>query len=87
MAGPSGSGRLEAARDALVRDLASYRRRKGTRLPSSSTGGKEVLGPNTESSSRAWRSCIPSGGERADQVVQRLARLYGRGLRGGILGS
>ena len=62
MAGPSGSGRLEAARDALVRDLAGYRRRKGhadyrhLRRVARRPGAE-----HRRSSSRAWRSCIPSG--------------------------
>jgi uncharacterized protein len=74
-----GSGRLqsEMARETLLRDLAVYRQRKGHAVTVVFDGwqhGQPIEGREH----RAGIQVIYSKrGERADQVIQRLAREYG----------
>ena len=67
----------EMAREALLRDLAAYRRRKGHAVTVVFDGwqhGQPIEGREH----RAGVQVIYSKrGERADQVIQRLAREYG----------
>ena len=78
MAGPSGSGRLEAAREALVRDLAGYRQRKGHAITVVFDGWQGGLGAEHREFQLGIEVVYSKRGERADQVIQRLARVYGK---------
>lgn len=70
-------GRLDSARDELLRDLAAYRHRKNHPITVVFDGWREGL--STEQ--REFRSGIEviysKRGEKADQVIQRLVRRYG----------
>lgn len=78
MAGPSGSGRLEATREALLRDLAGYRRRKGHAITVVFDGWQGGLGAEHREFQSGIEVVYSKRGERADQVIQRLARVYGK---------
>ncbi|MGQ0811800.1 MAG: NYN domain-containing protein [Nitrospiraceae bacterium] len=71
-------GSLESGREQMLRELAAYRQRKGHPITVVFDGWRQ--GGATES--REHRSGIEviysKRGERADQVVQRLAVEYGR---------
>jgi uncharacterized protein len=71
------SGQLESARERLLRELASYRHRKNHHITVVFDGWQH--GRSTEQREhRAGVQVIYSKrGERADQVIQRLAREYG----------
>jgi predicted RNA-binding protein with PIN domain len=71
------SGQLESARETLVQDLAAYRHRKHHLVTVVFDGWQQ--GQVTEQREhRAGLQIIYSKrGERADQVIQRLAREYG----------
>lgn len=79
-AGQSGRGgnpHFEMARESLLRDLASYRQRKGHAVTVVFDGWQQGL-PVEGREHRAGVQVIYSKrGERADQVIQRLARDYG----------
>lgn len=69
----------DMAREALLRDLASYRQRKGHALTVVFDGWQQGR-PIESREHRAGVQVIYSKrGERADQVIQRLAAEYGRG--------
>jgi predicted RNA-binding protein with PIN domain len=75
--GGSLSGHLESARETLVQDLAAYRHRKN-RLITVVFDGWQQGQPSEQREHRAGVQVIYSKrGERADQVIQRLAREYG----------
>ncbi len=78
MAGPSGSGRLEATREALIRDLAGYRRRKGHAITVVFDGWQGGLGAEHREFQSGIEVVYSKRGERADQVIQRLARVFGK---------
>jgi predicted RNA-binding protein with PIN domain len=70
-------GHLESARERLVRDLATYRHRKHHLITVVFDGWQQGQ-PSEQQEYRAGVQVIYSRrGERADQVIQRLAREYG----------
>jgi hypothetical protein len=70
-------GHLESARETLVRDLAAYRHRKHHLITVVFDGWQQGQ-PSEQREHRAGVQVIYSKrGERADQVIQRLAREYG----------
>src|SRR5262245_35986401 len=75
--GKSGSPYTDMARESLLRDLAAYRHRKGHALTVVFDGWQQGQ-PFESQEHRAGVHVIYSKrGERADQVIQRLAREYG----------
>ena len=78
MAVPAGSGRLEAARETLLKNLAGYRQRKGHAITVVFDGWQGGLGAEHREFQSGVEVVYSKRGERADQVIQRLARLYGR---------
>jgi predicted RNA-binding protein with PIN domain len=78
MGGATGGGRLEAAREMLLRDLARYRQRKGHAITVVFDGWQGGLGAERREFQSGVEVVYSKRGERADQVIQRLARLYGR---------
>lgn len=78
MAGPAGPGRLEAARDGLLHALAGYRQRKGHAITVVFDGWQGGLGAEQREFQSGVEVVYSKRGERADQVIERLARLYGR---------
>lgn len=78
MGSPSGSGRLESAREALLHTLAGYRHRKGHAITVVFDGWQGGLGAEHREFQSGVEVVYSKRGERADQVIQRLARLYGR---------
>ncbi len=78
MAGQAGSGRLEATREALLQALARYRQRKGHAITVVFDGWQGGLGAEHREFQSGVEVVYSKRGERADQVIQRLARLYGK---------
>lgn len=78
MALPAGSGRLEAVRETLLKNLAGYRQRKGHAITVVFDGWQGGLGAEHREFQSGVEVVYSKRGERADQVIQRLARLYGR---------
>ena len=77
--GKAGSPFTDMARESLLRDLAGYRHRKGHALTVVFDGWQQGQ-PFESKEHRAGVQVIYSKrGERADQVIQRLAREYGSG--------
>lgn len=75
--GGNANRQSETAREALLRDLAAYRQRKGHALTVVFDGWQQGQ-PIEGREHRAGVQVIYSRrGERADQVIQRLARDYG----------
>lgn len=71
------SGRMEAARESLLLSLAAYRHRKGHAMTVVFDGWQQGQ-PFEQREHRAGVQVVYSKrGERADQVIQRLAREYG----------
>ena len=71
------SGHLESARERLLRDLAGYRHRKNHHITVVFDGWQQGQ-PSEQREHRSGVQVIYSKrGERADQVIQRLAREYG----------
>lgn len=71
------SGRVELARETLLHDLAAYRHRKNHAITVVFDGWQQER-PTEQREHRAGVHVIYSKrGERADQVIQRLAREYG----------
>ena len=72
-------GRLESARETLLQGLAAYRHRKGHPITIVFDGWQQRQ-PLEQREHRSGVQIIYSRrGERADQVIQRLAREYGAG--------
>ena len=78
MAVPAGAGRLEAAREALLQNLAGYRQRKGHAITVVFDGWQGGLGAEHREFRSGVEVVYSKRGERADQVIQRLAGLYGK---------
>ena len=78
MAVPAGSGRLEEARETLLKSLARYRQRKGHAITVVFDGWQGGLGAEHREFQSGVEVVYSKRGERADQVIQRLARLYGK---------
>ena len=78
MAGSAGRGRLEAAREALLQRLAGYRHRKGHAITLVFDGWQGGVGAEHHEFQSGVEVVYSKRGERADQVIQRLARLYGK---------
>ncbi len=75
--GGARSGHVESARESLLRDLAAYRHRKNHHITVVFDGWQQGR-PTEEREHRTGVQVIYSKrGERADQVIQRLAREYG----------
>jgi hypothetical protein len=71
------AGHLDSAREALVHDLTTYRHRKHHPITVVFDGWQQGQ-PSEQREHRAGVQVIYSKrGERADQVIQRLAREYG----------
>jgi predicted RNA-binding protein with PIN domain len=78
-AGPScGRPPSEFAREQLLRDLAGYRQRKGHAITVVFDGWREGLGVERHEHRSGVEVIYSRRGERADQVIQRLAQAYGR---------
>jgi len=78
--GKSGASRglqSETARDALVKTLASYRQRKGHVVTLVFDGWQQGRPIETREHQVGVEVIYSKRGERADQVIQRLAREYG----------
>ena len=78
MAVSSGAGRLEAAREALLQRLATYRHRKGHAITLVFDGWQGGSGSEHHEFQSGVEVVYSKRGERADQVIQRLARVYGK---------
>ena len=78
MVGQAGSGRLEATREMLLQTLARYRQRKGHAITVVFDGWQGGLGAEHREFQSGVEVVYSKRGERADQVIQRLARLYGK---------
>ena len=78
MAVPAAPGRLEAARDGLLHTLAGYRQRKGHAITVVFDGWQGGLGAEHREFQSGVEVVYSKRGERADQVIERLARMYGK---------
>jgi predicted RNA-binding protein with PIN domain len=78
MAAPYSPGRLEMARDALLQRLAWYRQKKGHAVTLVFDGWQGGLGSEHHEFKSGIEVVYSKRGERADQVIQRLARIYGK---------
>ena len=67
----------DMAREALLRDLATYRQRKGHVLTVVFDGRQQGQPIETREHRAGVQAIYSKRGERADQVIQRLARDYG----------
>jgi uncharacterized protein len=79
-AGPlPGTGNLYSgmARESLLRDLAAYRQRKGHALTVVFDGWQQGQPIESREHRAGVQVVYSKRGERADQVIQRLAREYG----------
>lgn len=74
----SDAGRLEAAREALLHRLAGYRHRKGHAITLVFDGWQGGLRAEHHEFRSGVEIVYSKRGERADQVIQRLARMYGK---------
>ena len=72
-----GPGQLEAARDMLLQRLARYRQRKGHAITLVFDGWQAGFGSEHHEFQSGIEVIYSKRGERADQVIQRLARVYG----------
>jgi predicted RNA-binding protein with PIN domain len=77
LAGGSLSSQLESARDRLVRDLAAYRHRKNHLITVVFDGWQQGQLSEQREHRAGVQVIYSKRGERADQVIQRLAREYG----------
>ena len=68
---------LESARETLVQDLASYRHRKNHLVTVVFDGWQQGLASEQREYRAGVQVIYSKRGERADQVIQRLAREYG----------
>jgi len=74
----SGVGRLEAARETLLQRLAGYHHRKGHAITLVFDGWQGGSGSEHHEFRSGIEIVYSKRGERADQVIQRLARIYGK---------
>jgi predicted RNA-binding protein with PIN domain len=74
----SSLGRLEAARETLLQRLARYRQRKGHAITLVFDGWQAGSGREHHEFQSGVEVVYSKRGERADQVIQRLARVYGK---------
>ena len=72
-----GSGQLEFARETLLRDLAAYRHRKDHAITVVFDGWQQGQATEQREHRAGVHVIYSKRGERADQVIQRLAREYG----------
>lgn len=68
----------EAAREQLLRDLSAYRQRKGHPITVVFDGWQQGVGSERQEHRAGLLVIYSRRGERADQVIQRLAEEYGR---------
>ncbi len=71
------SGHLESARETLVRNLAAYRHRKNHLITVVFDGWQQGQLSEQREHCAGVQVIYSKRGERADQVIQRLAREYG----------
>lgn len=71
------SGSLESAREGLLRDLAGYRHRKNHQITVVFDGWQQGHSSEQREHRSGVQVIYSKRGERADQVIQRLAREYG----------
>jgi hypothetical protein len=71
------SSRSEMAREALVQDLAAYRNRKGHAITIVFDGWRQGHAVEGRELRSGVEIIYSKRGEKADQVIQRLARRYG----------
>jgi predicted RNA-binding protein with PIN domain len=71
-------GQLEAARESLLQRLARYRQRKGHAITLVFDGWQAGSGSEHHEFQSGVEVVYSKRGERADQVIQRLARGYGK---------
>lgn len=71
------SGHVESARETLVRDLAAYRHRKHHLITVVFDGWQQGHLSEQREHRAGVQMIYSKRGERADQVIQRLAREYG----------
>lgn len=69
---------LEAAREGLLRELAGYRQRKGHAVTVVFDGWRQGLASERREHRAGVAVIYSRRGERADQVIQRLAQEFGR---------
>jgi predicted RNA-binding protein with PIN domain len=67
----------ESAREALIRDLMLYRQRKGHPVTVVFDGWRHGIGAETREHRAGVEVVFSKRGERADQVIERLAAEYG----------
>jgi uncharacterized protein len=75
--GRTGSPYSDMARESLLRDLAAYRQRKGHALTVVFDGWQQGQTMESREHRAGVQVIYSKRGERADQVIQRLAREYG----------
>lgn len=68
---------LEAAREVLLRDLSAYRQRKGHPITVVFDGWQQARGAERREHRMGVEVVYSKRGERADQVIQRLAEEFG----------
>ena len=78
MTASSATRGLEAGREALLRRLAGYRQRKGHAITVVFDGWQGGIGSEHHEFQSGIEVVYSKRGERADQVIQRLARIYGQ---------
>jgi len=71
------SGLIESARESLLRDLAAYRHRKNHPVTIVFDGWQQGQSMEERGHRTGIEVIYSRRGERADQVIQRLAREYG----------
>jgi uncharacterized protein len=71
------SGHVESAREALLHDLAAYRHRKNHAITVVFDGWQQGHATEQREHRAGVHVIYSKRGERADQVIQRLARDYG----------
>jgi uncharacterized protein len=68
---------LESAREVLLRDLSAYRQRKGHLITVVFDGWQQARGVERREHRMGVEVVYSKHGERADQVIQRLAEEFG----------
>ncbi|WP_447973245.1 NYN domain-containing protein [Nitrospira sp. Kam-Ns4a] len=77
-AGRTGREHPEAAREALLHELARYRQRKGHPITVVFDGWQQGAGTERHEHRAGVEVIYSRRGERADQVIQRLAEEFGK---------